>query len=235
MRGYHAPASRANIVPISRRRALERRPRLPLQDEPVGSLHAYMRCPGRRVGSGRLCRGTDGPSRRPRRHHGREGAAVRRHHGLFGGRHLDPRQPPPAGRRHHAIRARRRSPISPHHVGNRLDRAEAEAYVDNAPRMLELFEREGFVRFYAGADLGRLSSRRARRLARRPLAGPDEYDGRELGTWFAKLRPPIKTMMALRRHDGRAQRSPHIFQMTHSPQVGPACGPAWWRAMRAIG
>jgi hypothetical protein len=34
-----------------------------------------------------------------------------------------------------------------HHVGNRLDRAEAEAFLDSAPAMLDLFEREGIAAF----------------------------------------------------------------------------------------
>src|SRR5215510_12707811 len=34
-----------------------------------------------------------------------------------------------------------------HHVGNRLDRARAEAFVDNAPRMLDAFEQAGLVAY----------------------------------------------------------------------------------------
>jgi succinate dehydrogenase/fumarate reductase flavoprotein subunit len=34
-----------------------------------------------------------------------------------------------------------------HHVGNRLDRARAEAYLDNAPAMLDCFAREEFAVF----------------------------------------------------------------------------------------
>ena len=45
------------------------------------------------------------------------------------------------------------------HVGNRLDRAKAEAFVDNAPAMLDAFERQGFVDYDARRHLGRLPSR----------------------------------------------------------------------------
>ena len=38
-----------------------------------------------------------------------------------------------------------------HHVGNRLDRAKAEAYVDNAAAMLDLFESESFVSYTLAA------------------------------------------------------------------------------------
>jgi hypothetical protein len=34
-----------------------------------------------------------------------------------------------------------------HHVGNRLDRAKAEAFVDSTPTMLDRFEREGIAAF----------------------------------------------------------------------------------------
>ena len=34
-----------------------------------------------------------------------------------------------------------------HHVSNRLDRARAEAFLDNAPAMLDCFAREGFAVF----------------------------------------------------------------------------------------
>ena len=83
-----------------------------------------------------------------------------------------------------------------HHVGNRLERAKAEAFIDNAPAMLDCFAREGFASFtlaptwadYHPDEPG--ASQGGRSL------GPETFDGRRLGSWFAKLRPPIKTMMA---------------------------------------
>ena len=47
---------------------------------------------------------------------------------------------------------------------------------------------------------------------------PDEYDGRELGPWFARLRPPIKTMMAFGGMMVGRNDLPHVFQMTQRPQ-----------------
>jgi glycine/D-amino acid oxidase-like deaminating enzyme len=75
-----------------------------------------------------------------------------------------------------------------HHVGNRLDRAKAEAFLDSAPAMLELFEREGIAAFtlaltwadYHPDEPG--ASQGGRSLV------PDDYDGRALGPWFTKLR-----------------------------------------------
>ncbi len=103
-----------------------------------------------------------------------------------------------------------------HHVGNRLDRAKAEAYVDSAPAMLDLFEREGFVAYtlaptwadYHPDEPG--ASQGGRSLV------PDEYDGRKLGAWFPKLRPALKTMMPLGGMMVGRNDLPHVFQMTRS-------------------
>jgi hypothetical protein len=63
--------------------------------------------------------------------------------------------------------------------------------------MLDAFERQGFVEYepattwadYHPDEPG--GSQGGRSLV------PTEYDGRELGPWFEKLRPALKTMMPL--------------------------------------
>lgn len=103
-----------------------------------------------------------------------------------------------------------------HHVGNRLDRRQAEAFLDNGPAMLELFEREGFVSFspaltwpdYHPDEPG--ASQGGRALC------PDDFDGRKLGSWFDKLRPPIKTMTVLGGMMVGRNDLPHVFQMMRS-------------------
>lgn len=103
-----------------------------------------------------------------------------------------------------------------HHVGNRLDHAKAAAYVDNAPAMLDVFEREALVSYtlaptwadYHPDEPG--ASKGGRSLV------PDECDGRELGPWFGKLRPPITTMMAFGGMMVGRNDLPHVFQMTQS-------------------
>lgn len=102
------------------------------------------------------------------------------------------------------------------HVGNRLDRAKAEAYLANAPAMLEQFEREGLVAYtlaptwadYHPDEPG--GSQGGRSLV------PDEYDGRKLGPWFPKLRPAIATMMAFGGMMVGRNDLPHVFRMTQS-------------------
>jgi succinate dehydrogenase/fumarate reductase flavoprotein subunit len=103
-----------------------------------------------------------------------------------------------------------------HHVGNRLDRARAEAFVENAPRMLDLFEREGFAAFtlapawadYHPDEPG--GSQGGRSLV------PDDYDGKALGRWFTKLRPPISTMTAFGGMMVGRNDLPHVYRMTRS-------------------
>jgi len=103
-----------------------------------------------------------------------------------------------------------------HHVGNRLDRARAEAFLDSAPAMLDLFEREGIAAFtlatswadYHPDEPG--ASQGGRSLV------PDDYDGRALGPWFTRLRPPIKTMTAFSGMMVGRNDLPHVFSMTRS-------------------
>lgn len=103
-----------------------------------------------------------------------------------------------------------------HHVGNRLDRDKAKAFVSTASRMLDTFEREGFVQYspaltwadYHPDEPG--GSQGGRSLC------PDEFDGRKLGPWFDKLRPPIKTMTAFGGMMVGRNDLPHVYAMTRS-------------------
>ena len=103
-----------------------------------------------------------------------------------------------------------------HHVGNRLDRAKAEAFLDNAPAMIDLFQREDLVSYslaptwadYHPEEPG--ASQGGRSLV------PEEYDGRKLGAWFEKLRPALQTIIPLGGMMVGRNDLPHIFQMTRS-------------------
>ena len=111
------------------------------------------------------------------------------------------------------------------HVGNRLDRAKAEAFIANAPAMLDAFEREDFVSYDLAATWADYhpdepgGSQGGRSLV------PNDYDGRKLGSWFDKLRPALTDHDAARRHDGRPQRSASRFQDDAVGQVRAARGP----------
>jgi succinate dehydrogenase/fumarate reductase flavoprotein subunit len=105
-----------------------------------------------------------------------------------------------------------------HHVGNRLNRPKAEAFVTYAAEMLATFERERLVAYtlaptwadYHPNEPG--GSQGGRSLT------PDEFDGRRLGDWLAKLRPPVKTMTVLGGMMVGRTDLPHVFNMTTSVQ-----------------
>jgi succinate dehydrogenase/fumarate reductase flavoprotein subunit len=102
------------------------------------------------------------------------------------------------------------------HVGNRLDRTRAEAFVDAAPKMLAAFETAGFCAFSVSPTWADYHPDEPGGAQGGRSLCPDDYDGRLLGEWFDKLRPPLPTMapmggMMVGRND-----LPHVFQMTRS-------------------
>jgi hypothetical protein len=90
-----------------------------------------------------------------------------------------------------------------HHVGNRLERAKAEAFIDNAPAMLDCFAREGFASFtlaptwadYHPDEPG--ASQGGRSL------GPETFDGRR--QLVCETAPADQDHDGVRRHDDRPQ------------------------------
>lgn len=102
------------------------------------------------------------------------------------------------------------------HVGNHLDRDRAEAFVDTAPAMLDVFEKEGFVKLGVAptwADYHPYEPGAAQ--GGRSLV-PDEFEGRRLGDLFPKLRPPIRTMMGFGGMMVGRNDVPHVFNMSRS-------------------
>lgn len=101
-------------------------------------------------------------------------------------------------------------------VGNRLDRAKAEAFVASAPEMLAHFEREKLVAYTlvpTWADYHPDTPGGAQ--GGRSLA-PEGFDGARLGAWFDKLRPPLPTMTVFGGMMVGRLDLPHVFNMTRS-------------------
>ena len=102
-----------------------------------------------------------------------------------------------------------------HEAGNRLDRERAQAFLDTCGEMLDFFERHSHVRYQlqkgwpdyhpdapgAGSSRGLL---------------PVQFDGRLLGENFAKLRPPLASMMLFGGMMVGRDDLPHLFRMTRS-------------------
>lgn len=102
------------------------------------------------------------------------------------------------------------------HVGNRLDRAKAEAFVTRASEMLAQFEREQLVAYTlvpTWADYHPDTPGGAQ--GGRSLA-PEGFDGARLGPWFEKLRPPIETMTVFGGMMVGRLDLPHVFNMSNS-------------------
>jgi FAD binding domain len=103
-----------------------------------------------------------------------------------------------------------------HHLGNRFDGARVDAFLDAGPKMLALFESQGFAAFssaptwadYHPTEPG--GSNGGRSLV------PEAFDGRALQDWFPKLRAPVKTMMAFGGMMVGRNDVPHVFQMQRS-------------------
>lgn len=103
-----------------------------------------------------------------------------------------------------------------HEVGNRLDEAKAGAFVRAAADMLDFFETETHVRFglvptwadYHPTQPGGVDGGRS--------LLPESYDGRRLGAWFGKLRPPLATTTILGGMMVGRDDIPHLFKMTRS-------------------
>jgi len=103
-----------------------------------------------------------------------------------------------------------------HHVGNRLDRAKAEAFLDNAPAMLDCFAREGFAVFSLVPTWADYCPDEPGRLAGRPIARAGDLRRAPSRKLFPKLRAPIKTMMAFGGMMIGRNDLPHIFQISRS-------------------
>lgn len=99
-------------------------------------------------------------------------------------------------------------------AGNRLDRDKAEAFADNAAKVLQWFEDNSHVSYmlspawsdYHPGQPG--ASKGGRSL------GPRPFDGRTLGKWFDKLRPPLRTTTILGGMMVGREDLPQFFTMT---------------------
>jgi succinate dehydrogenase/fumarate reductase flavoprotein subunit len=103
-------------------------------------------------------------------------------------------------------------------AGNRLNEAIASSYLTNAPKMLDFFTAETHVKFdllptmpdYHPQTTGGVAGGRSLR--------PTVFDGRRLGKWFDKLRPPIKTMTIFGGMMVGSADLPHLQNVTRSPR-----------------
>ena len=103
-------------------------------------------------------------------------------------------------------------------IGPHLDHDRAARFLDTAPTMLRLFETHGFVQMklvsnwadYHSAEPGGTDGGRS--------LVSDLFDGRELGEWFERLRPPLTTTMGLGGFMLDIHDMSHVYRAGTSPR-----------------
>ena len=162
---------------------------------------------------------------RARRAGGREGAGARRDDRLVRRLALDPAQPARGAGGHRRGRGRAAA----------LSRERARQRGGRSAARRVPAQRAGDGALLRGGDRGRLRRRQpaCRISTRRPgtptggrsvAAAP--YDGRALGPWIAKLRPPLD-IVSVARHGHRLGGGPQPFRQRDAvARVGAACGGA---------
>jgi succinate dehydrogenase/fumarate reductase flavoprotein subunit len=103
-------------------------------------------------------------------------------------------------------------------AGNRLNETIASSYLTNAPRMLDFFTAETHVRFDLLSTMPDYHPEAAGGVGGGRSLRPRVFDGRRLGTWFEKLRPPIKTMTIFGGMMVGSADLPHLQNVTRSPR-----------------
>jgi glycine/D-amino acid oxidase-like deaminating enzyme len=103
-------------------------------------------------------------------------------------------------------------------AGNRLNETIASSYLTNAPRMLDFFTAETHVRFDLLSTMPDYHPEAAGAVGGGRSLRPRVFDGRRLGPWFEKLRPPIKTMTIFGGMMVGSADLPHLQNVTRSPR-----------------
>ncbi|MEM7428835.1 MAG: FAD-dependent oxidoreductase [Pseudomonadota bacterium] len=101
-------------------------------------------------------------------------------------------------------------------AGNYFDLARAEAYVDTAHAMMRAFEDEGWAEFDLAPAWADYHPKAPGAVKGGRSLSPLEFDGRQLGDWFPKLRAPLKMMMGMGGMMIGRQDVPHVLAMARS-------------------
>jgi succinate dehydrogenase/fumarate reductase flavoprotein subunit len=103
-------------------------------------------------------------------------------------------------------------------AGNRLNETIASSYLTNAPKMLDFFTAETHVRFDLLSTMPDYHPETAGGVGGGRSLRPRVFDGRRLGKWFEKLRPPIKTMTIFGGMMIGSADLPHLQNVMRSPR-----------------
>ncbi|MFO1306083.1 MAG: FAD-dependent oxidoreductase [Burkholderiales bacterium] len=113
-----------------------------------------------------------------------------------------------------------------HELGQRFDPARVDTYLQNAPEMVEFFERHTAVRFQLGREYPDYHPSQPGGASGGRALCPVPFDGRELGERLEWLRPPVREMTLYGLKVGSGPDFHHFFNARRSPRS------AWYVARR---
>jgi succinate dehydrogenase/fumarate reductase flavoprotein subunit len=105
-------------------------------------------------------------------------------------------------------------------AGPHFDAAKAQAFVREAPQMLDFMLRESHVRYQLVANWADYHPLRPGASQGGRSLLPEPFDGRRLGAHFKRLRSPISTMMLFGGMSVSRADIPHLFNATKSMRSG---------------
>jgi succinate dehydrogenase/fumarate reductase flavoprotein subunit len=105
-----------------------------------------------------------------------------------------------------------------HVMGELIDRPRVETYVDRAAEALAFLEDHSLVRYELLPHVVDYYSELPGATAGLRSLGALPFDGRQLGTRFTQVRPPLATSMILGGMSVGREDLPHLTNFTHSPR-----------------
>lgn len=100
-------------------------------------------------------------------------------------------------------------------LGNRASDPRIDIFLDNAPEMVHFFERNSAVAFIPGNAIPDFHTTPGHALGGRSVCAAP-YDGRELGDWIYKMRPPLDVISLAGMGIASGADLAHFFNATRS-------------------
>ncbi len=101
-------------------------------------------------------------------------------------------------------------------LGNRANDPRLDVFLENGPRMVSFFAEESEVEWIDGNRIPDFHETPGRALGGRSVSVAP-YDGRNLGTWVKKLRPPLDVISLAGMGIAGGQDMAHFFNATRRP------------------
>lgn len=102
-----------------------------------------------------------------------------------------------------------------HEIGNRISDPRIDVFLKTGPEMVDFFEHNSAVDFIDGNKIPDFHSSPGHALGGRSLSAAP-YDGRALGSWINKLRPPLEVISLAGMGIAAGADMAHFFKATRS-------------------